>query len=594
MSLHISFLAIALLALTGGANAGTGIFNWELPQSCSPVWEQDGMRATNPRGGICPSNDSHSNSVSSGSTYSNEVQGLKLEMSGGKPFTPLTMDVGEYSLSTSFSTPVTFIGTKAGGEQVSFNVVLDGVRDGSGGQPDFQPVTFPATFQDIVRMEVPTHLWSFDNFTFSAIIPLPLPSDQRLAGDFQQGEVIHTKINYDDIFIVGPDFHYAAGFSAPTQTRFMTGTDSSYRQTPQMYLDPDSRYLYYVSSNVIRRYRDGQVTDMVSLPQVPGEHGVTSLAKPRGSGNDLYFTGWNFQGSDSYLVCKLVNGQVVPIVTASTLLPGKSGAALPHSFPKWLALRNGNFAFETSLKGSTGTIRVFASWQGGPLREVIAEGDPSPAGAIASIDGLEFDDQGRLQVQAGYDLLLCSEDGTIESASPTLVSPFNEGKQVSGKVIRETDGTIFLETYDEIYRKHGDDFYRVIGLGDRIDGKKVVYLRYLDKRLTPPLRIFVEVRLEDNPAYDVHVELILPETPTEQPPKIGQAQVHPESGELFLPLSHLTYGRTYWLRRSTNLSSWEDLSKVETIEPLQHLRIPPELLGDRAFFRVEERPPAGP
>jgi hypothetical protein len=289
-----------------------------------------------------------------------------------------------------------------------------------------------------------------------------------------------------------------------------------------------------------------------------------------------------------------VEGEAVPVVTPSTMLPGKSGPALPYHFPSWMAVRDGNFAFDTSLSPDTGRTRVFASWQGGPLREVIAEGDPNPAGAITSIDGLEFDDEGRLQVQAGNALLLCDENGTIESAAPTLVSPVNAGKQVYGKVLRETDGTTFLETDEEIYRKHGNDFYRVIGLGDKIDGQPVIYLRYLDKRLTAPLRILVEVRLESAPGTDVHVELLLPETPAELPPRIGQVQLHPESGELFLPLSHLTYGRDYWLRKSTDLSQWEDLWKVETIEPLQHLRIPPEQLQGSVFFRVEERALAEP
>ncbi|RYD60163.1 MAG: hypothetical protein EOP83_20060 [Verrucomicrobiaceae bacterium] len=594
MSPHIKFLAIALLALTGGADAGTGIFNWEIPQSCSAFWKQDGMVVTNARNLICPSYEGGLNLVSSGSTFTNDVEGLKFVMADGKTFTPVTMDVGEYSISTSISTPVTFIGTKPGGEQVSYSVALDGVRDGPGGEPDFQQVTFPATFQDIVHLEVPTRLWSCDNFVFSGIIPFPLPADQKLEPAFQQGETIHVKPAIDEIYMVGPDFHYAAGFYPPDRTQFMTETDSSNRLTPQMHLDPDSRYLYYVSSSVIRRYRDGEVTDLVALSQMPPEYGITSLSKPRGSGNDLYFTGWNFQGSDSYVIFKLEEGEPVPVVTPSTMLPGKSGPGLPYYFPDWLAVRNGNFAFDTSLKGISDKTRVFASWQGGPLREVIAEGDLTPAGVVPSIDELEFDDQGRLLVQAGGALLICDENGAIASAAPTLVSPVNAGKQVYGKVLREADGTTFLETDEEIYRKHGNDFYRVIGQGDKINDDAVIYLRYLDKRLTAPLRILVEVRLESAPYTDVHVELILPETPTEQPPRIGQVQIHPESGELFLPLSHLTYGRDYWLRRSTNLSNWEDLWKVEPIEPLQHLRIPPELLGEKVFFRVDERPPAGP
>src|SRR5687767_6478242 len=89
VSPRITLLAITLLALAGGANAGTGIFNWEIPQSCSAVWEQDGMMVTNARGTICPTSGSGMNSLSSGSTFANDVQGLKFMMAGGKTFTPV-------------------------------------------------------------------------------------------------------------------------------------------------------------------------------------------------------------------------------------------------------------------------------------------------------------------------------------------------------------------------------------------------------------------------------------------------------------------------------------------------------------------------
>ena len=85
---------------------------------------------------------------------------------------------------------------------------------------------------------------------------------------------------------------------------------------------------------------------------------------------------------------------------------------------------------------------------------------------------------------------------------------------------------------------------------------------------------------------------MLDDVPAELPPRIGQLRVHPESGELYLPLSHLTMGREYWLRRSSNLSTWEDLWRIPAVEPLQHVVVPHELLGQRVFFRVEERTPA--
>jgi hypothetical protein len=88
VSRHISFLAMTLLAFTGGAVAGTGIFNWEIPQSCNAFWEQDGMMVTNARGTICPRYDGSLNAVSSGSTFANDVEGLNSSWPTARPSRP--------------------------------------------------------------------------------------------------------------------------------------------------------------------------------------------------------------------------------------------------------------------------------------------------------------------------------------------------------------------------------------------------------------------------------------------------------------------------------------------------------------------------
>ncbi len=585
------------LGLTAASPGGTGVFNCESVPGCNAFWEQDGLRVTNARGTICPDSDGI-NSVSSGSTYSNDVEGLKFVQAEGKTFTPLTIEVGEYSLSTSIATPVTFVGTKEGGAQVSFNVILDGVRDGPGGQPDFQAVTFPAEFQDLVRLEIPTRLWSFDNLVFSAVIPFPLPTDQKLGPAFREGATLHTKAAIDEIFMVGPDFHYAAGFYPPDRTQFMTGTDFSNRSTPQMSFDPVARDLYYASSSGIWRYREDVDTNLINLQQVVAAgYDVTSISRPHGSGGQVYFIGANHGGSDSYFIFKLEDDVLVPVVTAQTLLPGTGGDAFPNNFPGSLAVRNGDFAFDTSLVGSTQKRRVFVRRGSGAFQQVLATGDSSPLGLIQSIDSLEFAADETLEIrineQYGGGLLLCHPNGTIEAPAPLSIQPVNAGKSVSGEAVRSPDGTVFFHSGDEIYRKHGNDYFRVIGEGDHISGQPVTYLRFLAGCAAAPRRIIVEVRLASTPSTDRHVELFLEETPVELPPRIGQVRVHPESGELFLPLSHLTMGREYWLRRSDDLGTWQDLWKFPSVEPLQHLRIPPELLGKRSFYRVDERPPVG-
>lgn len=496
--------------------AATGVVNWE-QGSCIAAWEQDGLRVTNARGTICPQS-SGINSVSSGSVYCNDVEGLHVVHTQGKTFTPLTIEIAEYSLSTSAATPVSFFGTKANGDQVNFTVTLDGVRDGPGGQPDFQTVTFPAEFNDLIQLDVPTKLWSCDNFVFSTIIPPPLPPDQKLTPDFLQGRTLYTEV-LENVLLVGPDFHYASGYYEPASTKFLTTETPFSFRTPGMSFDPVNRDLYFVSNQTIRRYRDGITTNLITLQQVvDAGYDVQWLFLPCGSGGQVYFAGGNATGSDFYMIFKWDPTEgVVPVVTPDTLLSGRMGADRPYYFPGLMTVRGSNFAFDTSLRNSWQTDRVFASWNGGPMQEVLAVGDTGPLGPIPSIDGLEFDDDDNLMVQTGNAVLVCHADGTIESEVPTVVYPVKTGKAVSGKVIREPDGSIFLQTIDEIYRKYGDDFYRVIGEGDLIDGEPITFLRYLDKPLTSPLRIIVEVRLPST-STDRHVELLLNPEPSAKLP----------------------------------------------------------------------------
>jgi hypothetical protein len=456
------------------------------------------------------------NSVSSGSAFCGDVEGLHVVHTQGKTFTPLTIEIGEYSLSTSAATPVSFFGTKANGEQVNFTVALDGVRDGPGGQPDFQTVTFPAEFNDLIQLDVPAKLWSCDNFVFSTIIPPPPQPELELLPDFRQGRTLYTEGLWTSTLIIGQDFHYNSD-SYPSSARFLTATGIISVPTPQSEsFDPDSRNLYFASDQTLRRYSNGTTTDLISLQEVVNAgYDVQWLFLPCGSGDQVYFAGGNATGSDFYMIFKLDPTEgFVPVVTPDTLLPGREGSGQPYHFPRSMTVRGSNFAFDTSLQSSWQKDRVFASWNGGPLQEVLAVGDTGPLGPIPSINGLEFDDDGRLMVQTGDAVLVCDADGTIESEVPAVVYPVKTGKAVSGKVIREPDGSIFLQTADEIYRKYGDDYYRVIRVGDLIDGEPITYVRYLDKPLTSPLRIIVEVRLPSSPSTDRHVELLLNREPS--------------------------------------------------------------------------------
>ena len=77
--------------------------------------------------------------------------------------------------------------------------------------------------------------------------------------------------------------------------------------------------------------------------------------------------------------------------------------------------------------------------------------------------------------------------------------------------------------------------------------------------------------------------------PFEHPPRIHSTTIHPETGEFYIPVSHLTHGREYWVRRSTDMENWTDLWKIEAVKPVLNVVIPEEFLAPSSFYRVEER-----
>jgi hypothetical protein len=168
------------------------------------------------------------------------------------------------------------------------------------------------------------------------------------------------------------------------------------------------------------------------------------------------------------------------------------------------------------------------------------------------------------------------------------VAPENAGRQVTGERFPTVAGTVFIDTHEEIFREHDGRFFRVVGVGDEINGETISYLEYKATRETLPLRVLVEVRYQSSAGTARILELALA-APEQLPPRFGATYLHPESGDLFIPLSHLTHGREYWVRGSANLRDWTDLWRIEAVVPLQHVLIPAEVLDSPSFFRVEER-----
>lgn len=105
---------------------------------------------------------------------------LQLALSGtleffrpdGKLFNLSAVDLAEYS--TFFARPqaVTFNGFRLDGSTVSVTFTTDGIIDGTGPLADFQTFVFPAGFQQLQRVEIPSQPYSLDNLALT-VIPEP-------------------------------------------------------------------------------------------------------------------------------------------------------------------------------------------------------------------------------------------------------------------------------------------------------------------------------------------------------------------------------------------------------------------------------------
>jgi hypothetical protein len=599
----MKLLMTAAVLGSGFCHAGMGSIDWEYGVNqaiCAPSWTFDGLLVTNARGTICVN---PSPFVTNNTQSANDVAGLLVRHVNGKTFTPLTIDLGEYYSTSNTDQEILFIGYKQGGETVSTGFQLDLIADGVGGADDFQTFTFPPEFADIVRLEVPNTKWRFDNLTFSTVIPPALPADQRLGPAFASAIELYSKSIHDNTLVIGSDFQLVSGFqpTAPSKTKFLAPEGTAFlSSTPSPYYDRADKALYYKPTNSysIKKSKQGVVTDAADLHDPLGL-GITveSISKPRAAGGRLLFMGINSSGGDSYHIFEKKNGVTTALVTPQTQLPIGNSTSTPRYFPREILIRPDGYAFDTSLDSSPTDWRLYASFNGGPIQYVTGETDPIPMGEsyeiVKDIERFEYTPSGEIKVRAqmrdGFWWLVFDSAGYVRREEVFItVAPENAGRQVTGERFPTVAGTVFIDTHEEIFREHDGRFFRVVGVGDEINGETISYLEYKATRETLPLRVLVEVRYQSSAGTARILELALA-APEQLPPRFGATYLHPESGDLFIPLSHLTHGREYWVRGSANLRDWTDLWRIEAVVPLQHVLIPAEVLDSPSFFRVEER-----
>ncbi len=597
-------LPLALALGPSSALRGDGVFDWAGTTGCASSWTADGLVVTNARGTICTSDGTGINSVSSGTRFSNDVQGLRVVHANGIPFTPLDIRIAEYSRSVK-PPFIEFVGYKPDGGTVTVQAPLDGVADGPGGAEDFQTFVFPATFAGIVRLEVPADFWSFDDLAFSTVVPPPLPAFQTPAPSFRFPFTRSSQSIHLNRYLVAPGYLVSLGFGAADSTLLALSADSvALGDTYSPHYSPEAGALYFVDylRTAIRRYKDG-VTTTAATPSDTSNTPwpMARVDLPRWVGGPLFFLGYRTESPEQFgLFLKGAGPTTQALVNPQTSLPGPSGTVFstPHAFPTDIAVHPIGYAFDTSLVDSPATRRLYATFFGGPFRHIVAENQSIPVATgfatVLDFSRFAFNANGDLEVDATLDTgkarLRFDNSGLREVVPLSLaVSPVNAGKIVSGTLApAEFDRPALLSTADgEVYREKDGLFFRLLGVGDRI-GEQTISMLELKTTLLYPPRAVVEVRYSNDPATSHIIELEFAE-PVSLPPRFGAPYIHPESRDWFIPLDHLTAGRTYWLARSTDLQTWQRLWPVERVLPVQHVFIPREQTeSPRVFFRVEE------
>jgi predicted outer membrane repeat protein len=561
-----------------------GTVDWE-QSGCAASWTFDGITITNGRGRICVANG-----------ISNDLNEVIILPTSGETFTPYTIDLSEYSASSVH--PIHFIGTRRNGGTVTFTFTPDGVFDGPGGLNDFESIQFPEDFVSLVKLEIHSEGFAFDNLTFRRIISPPFEGSPIYKKGYSGLTTYLSRPVGTREALIGEDFYYTIGNPLPLTTTRLGAEPSSVAIQP-LDFDEVTRDIFYRQGSSLAVHNPAAESGVVVTIQNVFDAGyvVNSIDMPRGSDGRFVFVGVNFVSTEFFYLFELAEEGIVPIVSPDSILPSPSGTGQPQARPRFVDIEGNSTAFDTSLVGSA-TKRVYASFEGGAFELLTSEGDVTPMGTITVIEKLKFLGSSLLEVRAktatGSVLLRYDENGYVDGELVTKTfAPATLGVTATGGLIATWGGNKFIAGNGVLWREVNGTYVRVIGVGDPVNGDTISAVNFLAVRETAPLRVLVELRYASDSTTAHHVELSFEEI-TVEPPRFGKSFQHSVSKELFIPLTHLTVGKDYWVQTSPNLVDWTDAWKLPEVFPQQYVIIPPSILHSPSFFRVQEREPASP
>ena len=591
------FLCLWMVILTCHAELSVIDFENSL---CSSKIIGGYVQIENSRGTICATSGTGTNSVSSGSRYSNDVENLTVRHVDGQIFTPLSMKVGEYSLSVAPPSPLIVSGNKADGSQVVMEVFLDGVRDGPNGEDDFELIVFPSSFSDLSSLQFGAGKWSLDDFVAEAPVTPPVVAGPMPRGSFASAvkllELPSTLLGASDEPLVFLD-HYTYRDNDPWVDSVVDargqGSDIVFPVVRSAVVDPVT-FDSYQGDNSIRLYpKNGPMRIVADLATVQGlGYDVTSIRATAAYGGTLLFAGYNHGGSDSYYLFTYQAGKIAPLVTPTTALPVPGGGVgTPYRWPDYETIGEGGIAFDTSTSLSTQTEVVFEQAEGTTgFRRIVAEGEDSGFGTISRIVRIDY--QGPdlvVDVQASQGIVrLVYQDGLRVSAALVTKNKSVAAEAVwfSGSAEAGDQGARIINWNSAVYQTDDALMYRVIGPDDVISGSRVVSARYVATSSADSGKILVEIIFSDlalNGLYEIGIGV-------PKPPdiKLGEVFLWPEPRLIYMPVDYATQGRVYTLLKSTDLSEWVPIQTITEFEIRPRFSYPVSTAERGVFFKVSE------
>jgi len=597
--------AVCFLVSSIGVNlmAENSVIDFEDHLGCSSKVVGGYLQIMNSRGTICSGTGSSSNSVSSGSRFSNDVMDLVVTQVDNQAFTPISMRVAEYSISyVDPPSPLTVKGFKADGSEVDLNIFFDGLRDGPGGVDDFQTVLFPSSFADVIRVEFGPGSWSLDDLIADAPATPPVTIGPVPQGQFNSA----TKILDLPLNILGPartplvfldDYTYREDDSADS---ILDARDQNLKTVigvETRVIDPIRFDFYQMlgeTSTILRYMPDGTSELVVSLAQMQDlGYDVELLHASAAHDGKLLFKGLNFSESDSYFlfILDVESRSISMLVGPSTELPSETAPAFPHYFPNNETIGEGGVAFDTSTSTSRFDRVVFERPTGSSsIRRIISEGDDTGFGKMQRVREIFYQGSNLvIDVDAvmGKVRLVYLSGVRVSSSLASFEQPITgEAITYDGDAVSTDKGARFVNSGGVVYQTYEGSLYRIVGPNSMIDGTEISSAEYLATSSSNPEKILIKILAEDSSKVGLY-EIAISQPPTGPSMEIGGIFIWPEPHLFYIPIDYATVGKNYTLYKSYDLVHWEVESIISSFDVRPRFSYPIKD-DENVFFKVRE------